>query len=329
MAPVQKICGPSCFRIKRSDIRPAVPPGLAAHHGITRRLISNQRRNVCLPYHFHNSLNVFRASGADRSLRCGPSPSGYREWKLVYFLPKAELNALTRPYWKTFWAFLAAFGLFLTVLSALLARSAASRRRAEAETTFMNAELTAILNSSPEAVLFTDQQRRIRLVNPAFTELFGYGLAEVEGQTTQMLYDRPEDFETLARTQYTPEASSKPMLFELRLKHKDGSIFLSETISSFVRDDAGNLVGYASIVRDITEKKRLEKDIFDSENRLRAIVETAADGIMTVDLHGRVETANQAAEEMFAYGSGEMDGLYITELMPPNFAPSIKATSTC
>ena len=74
--------------------------------------------------------------------------------------------------------------------------------------------------------------------------------------------------------------------------------------------------GLVTTYTDITDRKRAEQDLKSSENRIRAIVETVVDGIISIDSHGAIQTANLAAETIFGYGVDEMVGKNVKMLMP-------------
>jgi PAS domain S-box-containing protein len=72
----------------------------------------------------------------------------------------------------------------------------------------------------------------------------------------------------------------------------------------------------ALIARDVTERKRMEEAVRDSEAKLRAVVETAVDAVITIDEKGVIDSANPAAERMFGYTAQEMVGHNVNMLMP-------------
>ena len=70
---------------------------------------------------------------------------------------------------------------------------------------------------------------------------------------------------------------------------KDGTRFWANAIVTPVRGDQGDLIGFAKITRDITERMRAEAQLRDSEAQMRAIVNTVLDGVITIDNKGTIE----------------------------------------
>jgi len=100
---------------------------------------------------------------------------------------------------------------------------------------------------------------------------------------------------------------------------KDGSQFWANAIVTPVRDEQQNLIGFAKITRDITERMRTEAEIRDRENRMRAILNTVLDGIITIDDRGTIENFNPAAARIFGYRPDEVVGRNVKILMPEPF----------
>jgi len=85
------------------------------------------------------------------------------------------------------------------------------------------------------------------------------------------------------------------------------------TISSLKTDDEEHFL----LVQDVTEIKKVEETLRESEARARAIADTAMDAIVTIDHQGLVTYWNPAAENMFGYSSEEMTGTDVHELLTP------------
>ncbi len=101
---------------------------------------------------------------------------------------------------------------------------------------------------------------------------------------------------------------------------QDGTRFWASVLTTAHRDDRGQLRGYCKVVRDIDEQRRAETALRESEGRLRAIVETAVDGIVTMDEGGHITAFNPAAERLFGYAPDEVIGWHVNRLVltPPD-----------
>ena len=84
-----------------------------------------------------------------------------------------------------------------------------------------------------------------------------------------------------------------------------------------VHGPGGELIGVSRIVRDITERKRMEREAL----RLAAIVDSSDDAIVSKDLNGIVTSWNRAAEQMFGYTADEIVGKSIKTIIPPDRLP--------
>jgi len=95
---------------------------------------------------------------------------------------------------------------------------------------------------------------------------------------------------------------------------KDGSVFQVEITSRPV-----TYMGRHSdlvIVKDITERKQVEEQLYRSEERLRALLEHASEAIIAVDVDGTITLANRMAEQVFGYERGELRGKWVSTLVP-------------
>jgi two-component system sensor kinase FixL len=73
---------------------------------------------------------------------------------------------------------------------------------------------------------------------------------------------------------------------------------------------------FTGIIHDLGERVRLERELGASEARWQAVVESAVDGIIVIDVHGSVETVNPAVERLFGYSAQEVIGQNVNMLMP-------------
>jgi len=98
---------------------------------------------------------------------------------------------------------------------------------------------------------------------------------------------------------------------------KDGTRFWANVIISPLRDATGALLGFSKVTRDLTERRRHEEQLRESEERLRLIVDGVKDHAMfLLDPHGRIESWNPAAQKVLGYPPGEIIGREAAILYP-------------
>ena len=171
------------------------------------------------------------------------------------------------------------------------------------------AEFESILNAIPDAAIFVDMHRRTIRINPAFTRLFGYGMDEMKGKTTEILFTREADFREMGIRRHRSGGPQQEGTVEITYRRKDGTLFPAETIGSSVRDSEGNVIGYFCLHRDITERKKAEKELLE-EKRISDVTINTLPGIFClVDDQGRLLRWNNNAQEISQYSPEEISGM--------------------
>ncbi|MBC8317630.1 MAG: PAS domain S-box protein [Desulfobulbaceae bacterium] len=125
-----------------------------------------------------------------------------------------------------------------------------------------------IFRAIPDAVILTDKERCIVKVNSAFTDLFEYSFEEVKGKHTKFFYISEEAYEEQGRIRFNLSAEEKLKPFEVPYRKKNGEVFQSETVGTIINDEEGRFLGFLGIIRDISKRKELEKDIKDALSSL-------------------------------------------------------------
>ena len=145
-------------------------------------------------------------------------------------------------------------------------------------------------------------------VSPAITILLGYPLTQVVGQPFQQ-FVHPDDLAELGVfMQRAIETGQRQEGVEYRVRHIDGSWRWHTTRAVPLRDEAGTVVGFEGISSDITERRRAEMKIKESNDFLENIFKTSADGILIVGKYSIITMANDAAEKILGYPKQELVG---------------------
>ena len=117
--------------------------------------------------------------------------------------------------------------------------------------------------------------------------------------------------------------------FETVRVTRDGRRIDVQLTMSPIIDTEGTVAGASGIGRDITQRKQAEAALRNREARFRAVIETAADGIIIIDPQGTIEVFNPASERIFGYRRDEVIGRKIKMLMPPAHASRYEEYLKC
>lgn len=116
------------------------------------------------------------------------------------------------------------------------------------------------INNSSDAIFITDINGTIEFINPAFEKIYGFPGSEVLGKTPRILKSGlipPEIYKQVWDTLL----AGKPVKGEIKNKTKDGRIIDIEASNNPILDEKGNILGFLSINRDITERKKAESEL--------------------------------------------------------------------
>jgi PAS domain S-box-containing protein len=152
----------------------------------------------------------------------------------------------------------------------------------------------------------------------ACVAITGYTSEEYEANPDlwyQMIHE--EDREAVIKQAESLLSGEVVQPFEHRIIHKDGSIRWVKNTSVTRCDEHGRLIAYDGLITDITERKRAEEALRESEEKFRVISSTAVDAILLMDNDSKISYWNPAATRMFGYTSEEAMGKELHLLLAP------------
>jgi two-component system sensor histidine kinase/response regulator len=162
----------------------------------------------------------------------------------------------------------------------------------------------AIVENSTDPIFINDCDGRILLFNRAATQFVGRPIEEVLGKTARDLFGE-ETGKKVRQLELQVIETGAPSMGEEMLE-RDGTIFTFQTTRSPYRDEQGKIIGLIGIARDITEKKRVESELHQSQLRWRFALESVGDGIWDWDMKtGRVYYSRQW-KAMLGYAKEEI-----------------------
>lgn len=170
--------------------------------------------------------------------------------------------------------------IMVTVVLRFYQRDLAKRKRTEAVLRQMTAEFRAMFKSIPDAVFFTDLNREIIMVNPAFTVLFGYQPEEIIGKDPHFLYEDKKDYGLFDPEKHDSQNGKLLDPDEIKYRRKNGEIFFSESVGSLVKDSGGEPFGFLNIIRDISKRKKMEEALKEAHEKLEQWVNERTEDLM-------------------------------------------------
>ncbi|MGE3182847.1 MAG: sigma 54-interacting transcriptional regulator [Phycisphaerae bacterium] len=203
---------------------------------------------------------------------------------------------------------------------AALVQDISSEHQAAEELRFTNMILKTQQELSPDGILVVDDRGSVISYNARFVEMWRIPAVIIAGgrdhDALQYVLDTVEDpaeFEKRVKHLYAhPEKTS----FET-IRLRDGRIF--DRHSAAMAGANGRRYGRVWFFRDVTEQRRSEHAIRESEERLARVIESAMDAIVVIDEQRRIRVFNAAAEAIFGASSSDVSGQPIDRFLSASF----------
>jgi len=199
-----------------------------------------------------------------------------------------------------------------------IARDISKQKDAESQLRTQGRLLKITLSSIGDAVITTDSDGRLAFLNPVAERLTGWTCAEALGQPMDRVFVIVNEMTGLPVENPVTRALREGVVVGLAnhtiLIARDGTRRPIDDSAAPILDDTGHVFGAVLVFRDITERRRRERDV----QLLAAIVASSNDAIVSKTLDGTIMAWSPGAERMFGYTSEEAIGQPITLIVPPD-----------
>lgn len=182
------------------------------------------------------------------------------------------------------------------------------------------ADYRSIFENAGEGIFRRTTDGKFITANPAMAEILGYQspeelMSEVNEVASRLYVDPNHQIEWERRS----HEDERLVGFESQYRRKDGSfVWLSESARA-VRNEEGAILYFEGIAEDVTERKRAEYELSESEERYRELVENARDIIYQHDLKGNYTSTNKAGRQLTGYTLAETLKLNLIDTVAPEY----------
>jgi PAS domain S-box-containing protein len=184
-------------------------------------------------------------------------------------------------------------------------RDITERKRAEEAMRESEEKLRTMFESTNDSFIVTDVETTVIDVNEATLNTFGYSREELIGKKGFDLI-APEDLEKAMGPMSQALETGQPIdRMELSILCGDGRKLETDFSISALHDSSENVTGFVAAARDISERKRAEQAMRESEEKLRRMFESTSDGILVTDQALSILETNEAAARMLGFDSKE------------------------
>lgn len=186
----------------------------------------------------------------------------------------------------------------------ILARDITSQRRSEAR-------FTELFETLQEGIYIATPNDKIVEVNPALVRMLGYASREelLAQKVSEIFVDEEQRSSLVREIDHQPSPQGR----EITLRRKDGQPIVCLNTTSAVRDTGGKIVRYQGAVADITERRAIEKRLYQQQEFARRLVDSFPDLILVVDAERRYTFVSPKVKEILGYDPQEAIGMTFGE----------------
>ena len=189
------------------------------------------------------------------------------------------------------------------------------RRKAEKELRETKEFLEKVIESTQDGILIVDEKGYVLSSNTSLERMSGFDKSELIGKHASSLIVDDKEIKK-AILEKTAELFEKGFAtYEAQYKTKGGKRLDVECTSSMIRNDQGEYIAGVAVLRDISERKRTQREIKEGKEFLEKIIQGSKDGIVISDEMGYILSINEALQEMLDINREEVIGKHASELI--------------
>ena len=198
-----------------------------------------------------------------------------------------------------------------------LERQLRQREQAGEELRQSESRLRSLFEYGEDLIVACRLDGTITNVNRTIERTLGWSREELIGQSIARIVTPASVELGQERVRRALAGEKLPKIFELEAVRRDGVVVPAEGWAHFIRDATGRPIEHLGVFRDITERKRAEDALRESEERYRSLFDNAIDSILTFTLDGVVTSVNRAYERLTGWTREELIGVNWGELIAP------------
>jgi PAS domain S-box-containing protein len=202
-------------------------------------------------------------------------------------------------------------------------RDIKERKHSEEALRISEERFRKLFEESPIGIAFLGKQRQIMLTNQRYRDFLGYSEAEImERGPVGLLH--PDDWEPSMALSTKLRAGEIPLFhMEQRYIRKDGTVVWGDTQITVLRDKDGQLIHTIGWVQDITERKRVEEALLESESRAKAMLQAIPDLMFRMDSRSVFLDYKADISDLYVQSEPTLIGKRNRDITPPEFADLI------
>ncbi len=202
-------------------------------------------------------------------------------------------------------------------------RDITERKKYERELKESEEKFRNLFERVRHGLYISSKEGRFLDCNPILLDILGYETKDafLKIDIVHDLYTKPED-----RLEFQKLIEKQEFVrdLEVEFKKKNGETITVLLTAHVKRDEKGVVIGYEGLIIDISERKRMEKELREANEFLTRLIESSVDGIIVADADGKVLIFNKGAENMLGYKVDEVEGkMNIRSIYPPGVAKEV------